>query len=108
VSQPPDAPWPLDSESRPQLDPTTVEDDEALAAAVDGLVAADPEARERLYVIVDHQELLRQSVDPDVWRLVLRVDERIVERWADVAVAIARWAFDAGRRHPLPQEEASS
>ncbi len=98
---PPSDPEPL------RLDPSVVADDESLAEAVDEFVRRDPLARERLHSVANQQELLRQVVDADTWRLALRLDEMIVERWSDVVVSVARWAFEEGRRHPLPAEDAS-
>jgi hypothetical protein len=104
VSNPP----PSDSEP-PALTPDVVMDDEALAEAVDAFIHQEPVANQRWHVIADHQELLRQALDSEIWKLALRIDEMVVERWADIAVGVARWAFDAGRRFPLaPSGERAS
>jgi hypothetical protein len=110
MSEPPGfPPPPSDPEPPLLLDSAVVADDEALAAAVDTFIAAEPEARARLHEIADQQELLRQCADAGLWRMILAVDEAIVERWAELVVKIARWAFEGGRRHPLCAEvEASS
>jgi hypothetical protein len=110
VSQRPDSPRPMPPPSEPEpptLDPEIVDDDESLAETVDEFVRRDPLARERLHSIADQQELLRQCVDADVWRLVLAVDDAVVERWSDVVVAVARWAFTQGQKHPAPPPEAT-
>jgi hypothetical protein len=92
-----------DADGRPVLDPAIVEDDELLGGAVDALILADPVARERAEQIAMHQGWLRSMVDPDVFRLVLEIEARLNERWADLSVVIARWAFEQGRRFPLPK-----
>ena len=98
----PSPPPPSDPQPPPALSPAIIADDEALAEAVDAFVANDGEATERLREIAAMQDALRAAVDTDVWQLVLRIDDMIVERWADLSVGIARLAFAAGQRHALP------
>ncbi len=87
----------------PALDPSIVEDDELLGVAVDQVIHADPDARRRSAEIVMYQGFLQAIVeDAGTWRLVLEIESRTSERWADLSVAIARWAFEHGRRFPLP------
>ena len=97
VSNPPSPPPPSDPEL-PALDPEIVEDDEALGEAVDRFIANNPEGRQRLHRIAFQQDCVRQIVDAGTWTVVLRMDEAIVERWADLAVEIARWAFNEGAK----------
>lgn len=104
----PSCPPPTDPDPPPTLNPDVVADDETLGEAVDAFIGADPEARARRAEIVVHQEALRSAVDGDVWGLVLHLDELTNARWADLAVVIARWAFEVGRRLPLSVEEATS
>jgi hypothetical protein len=96
----PFGPPPSDPEM-PVLTPDVAADDEALAEAVDAFINNDSVARAQLVEIADFQEALRGAVHADVWGIVLRLDELTTARWADLAVAIARWAFDAGRLFPL-------
>ena len=91
----------------PTLTPEVAADEELLAEAVDTFIATNRLAKERAQHIADHQEMLRQEVDGETWKLALQVDEMIVERWADVAVELARWAFNAGRSFPLAREGSS-
>jgi hypothetical protein len=86
----------------PRLTLDVVEDGESLSEAVDAFIQSNPEARQRLTEIAEHQEALRQSVDSETWKLVLRIDEMIVERWSDLAVDLTRWSFDAGRQFRWP------
>ena len=104
MNTPPSPPPPSDPEP-PSLTPEVVDDDEALAEAVDAFIAADPEARERLREIADLQECIRQTVDADTWRLFLQVEDGMSARLADLAVNIARWAFGARCASP-PREGA--
>ena len=90
-------------EGPPALDPSTVEDDEALALAVDQVIQADPVARTRASEIAMHQAWLQAAVeDAGTWRLYLDVVSRQDQRWDDLSLAIAKWAFNEGRKHPLP------
>jgi hypothetical protein len=108
---PPDSPRPLVApEGPPTLSPSIVEDDEALAEAVDQIIFMDVAARERLAEIGRYTEALRAfraALDPCAWQLLLRIDELTTARWADLTVGIAKWAFEQGRRFPLSIEEGS-
>ena len=91
----------------PTLDASIVEDDDALAEAVDAVIAADPQAQERAAAVNMHMGWLRAAVDADTWKLVLEIEARSNERFADLAVVIARWAFEQGRRFPILHETSS-
>jgi hypothetical protein len=108
VTESPDSPQGPVAEYEPQLDPEVVDDDVALAEVVDRQIHGNNLARTRLAEIPAHQDLLRQALDSETWKLALLIDELIVERWADVVVIIARHAYDAGRRFPLPLGEGST
>jgi hypothetical protein len=82
--------------------------DDELAEVVDALVRGEPRARERHEDICEHVELLRGCSEPDVWPLVEEIRGRIREREEALRLALARWAFDQGRRHPLPAGESAS
>jgi hypothetical protein len=97
-----------DADGRPVLDPAIVEDDELLGGAVDALILADPVARARAGEIARYQEYLRSIVEPETWRLYLELESRQNERWADLALQLAKAAFNEGRRHPLPQNGGAS
>ena len=83
----------------PTLTPEVAADDELLAEVVDEFIRRNQLARERAHQVASQQEILRQSVDADTWKLALEVDEMIVERWSDLAVEIAVWAFNEGVRN---------
>ena len=84
----------------PVLDPVTVADDELLGIAVDAVVLADFEARERMAEVFIFTEALRATLDADTWRTFMRYDELANERFAELLLVVARWAFAEGRRHP--------
>jgi len=96
-----DEPKPLESISRPQLDPTLVDDDERLGEMVDAVIAADIEARARMADIFVYTEALRASLDADTWITFLTYDELANGRFSELLLAVTRFAFAEGRRHPL-------
>jgi hypothetical protein len=108
MSQPPPPLYPSpEDEPVPQLTPEVVADDEDLGVLVDELVRRDPEARAGLRDIALRQDALRQG-DPEGWPLFLMVEEMMTARFADVVLVVARWAFMAGQRYPLPKTQTSN
>lgn len=91
----------------PTLDLMTVSDDEALGALVDAVVRLDPVARDRATAIDQHMRWLRCAVDADTWRLVVEIEARTNERWADLAVVLVKWGFEQGRGFPFTTEVSS-
>jgi hypothetical protein len=89
--------------SAPLLDPVIVSDEETLASAVDSFIGRDAGARRWHAWIVEEQERLRQAAPPDVWQMIMRLDEICVARWADLTLALARWAFEQGQQHPTSE-----
>jgi hypothetical protein len=96
-SPPPPLYAPPDAEPVPQLTLEIVAEDDELAEAVDRFIFLDPVARARVGCINLHQDALRVA-DPPTWPLYLRTEELMTERFADVSVEIARWAFNEGVR----------
>lgn len=84
------------------LDPGVVGDAVELGAAVDEVIRRDAVAGQRLREVNALGDILLQVVDPETWRLLLEVEFRSNERWADLLTVIARWAFEEGQRHPHP------
>ncbi len=86
----------------PQLTRAVVEDDERLEAAVDAFTSRDEDARGATDAVVDAQRVLRERIDDlgweQGWPLVLRMEELMNARHADLAVRIAKWAFQEGER----------
>jgi hypothetical protein len=82
----------------PPLSAEVVGDDDQLGEAVDDLIRRDRVASERTKDIIMLTEVVRDAVDPEGWRLVLEWESRSNERWADLAVVLARWAFNEGVR----------
>ena len=85
----------------PPLTPELAEDDERLGEAADYVIRIDPTASRRAHEIAEHQAWLRDAVDADAYRLVLEIEARQTERWADLLLVVAAWAFGEGRRFPM-------
>jgi len=81
-----------------------VADEELLAAAVDEFVRRDRTAAVTLAEIVRLHGALGQIIDDYWWPIWARAEELGTARWADLAVGIARWAFNEGRRFPAVGE----
>jgi len=94
-------PPPSNPEPPPTLDPDSVADDELLGMAVDAVVGADRDARERMLEIFRYAESLRAILDEETWRTFLVYDEHSNARFAELLLAVSRWAFEQGRRFPL-------
>jgi hypothetical protein len=92
----------------PGLSPEVVADDEALGEAVDAVIRLDPVAGRRAQEVAEYQGWLRECVDAEAWKLCLEIDARQTEKWADVVVRVAAWAFEEGRRFPVLTSEAES
>ena len=88
----------------PALTPEIVADDVDLAAAVDRFMFENVAARDQQVEILHRQEVLQIMLDPDAWQAALQLEEATTARWADLAVEIARWAFQEGQRFPVLPE----
>lgn len=104
---PPSYPRPTEDEPVPSLDPETVEDDDELALAVDALVHRNYQGRVRQWEVAQLYEVVRQGVDAETWRFVLRIEELTNARWADLSVELVREAWRAGQKFALPKSETS-
>jgi hypothetical protein len=100
-------PPPSEPEPPPTLDPATVADDD-LVETIEIFIAADTVAQERLDWIAYHRDLLRQALDATTLGWVLDIHRMADEREDHLRVALVRWAFDVGRRFPLPAGEVST
>jgi hypothetical protein len=95
-----------DGAELPALDVATVEDDDDLAAAIRVLIHADASSSQRLADIEDWIDMLSACVaDDGVLRVAAEVRVRVLAEADELALAIARWAFDQGRRHPVAGED---
>ena len=90
-----------DKPELPRLTPELVEDEERLGEVADSVMRIDPTASRRAHEMAEHQAWLRDAVDPETWKLVLEVEARQTERWADVLLVVAAWAYGEGRRFPM-------
>lgn len=84
----------------PALTPEIVADDTDLAAVVDRFILMDPAAKDQQVEILQRQEVLQIILDPEQWQAALQLEEITTARWSDLAVEIARWAFQEGQRFP--------
>lgn len=82
----------------PPRTPTTVASDEALSAAIDSLLRADPIWTRDTGAVGEAQDPLRADCDDEAWQAYLDVEARVNERLADALELVARWAFGEGRR----------
>ena len=93
----------------PSLDEWVVEVEEELADAVDAIVRQDGRARGRQAGIEEAFDLVRTCADnAGTVSMLEEARAKIAEREADLLCAVARWAFDQGRRYPFPGEAGSS
>jgi hypothetical protein len=86
----------------PPLTREIVEDDVALAEAVDVVILMDPEASRRAAALLEQLEDLHVMLDHGQWQAFLTLEASINERWAELALVIARWAYNEGLRSAPP------
>lgn len=91
----------------PALDPLAIADDQLLAEAVDAVVLADREARARMEEIFIYVETLRAVLDQDEWKTLMQYDQLANERFSELLLVIARWAFTEGARHGVRPRAAT-
>ncbi len=82
----------------PELTPDIVNDDAALAACVDALIESDPGASAQAAAINKVATAVRHRLEAASWGEALELEAKINARWSDLAVVIARWAFEQGFR----------
>jgi hypothetical protein len=82
----------------PRLDAQLVADDKRLALTIDEATRTVPGFRRSTEAILRLQAELRDRLDDDQWRAFLRLDEAVTARFADLTVAVVRWAYAEGRR----------
>ena len=82
----------------PELTPDIVNDDAALAACVDALIESDPGASAQAAAINKVATAVRHRLEAASWGEALELEAKINARWSDLAVVIARWAFEQGVR----------
>lgn len=75
-----------------------IDDDELVAAAADAIVLHDVEARRLQEEILLQEEIIKNVVGTADWSLLLVLDEMKNERFSELLLVIARWAFSSGVR----------
>ena len=83
----------------PRLNPAIVVDDRQFAVLIDEFIQSDPTDRAHRDTVVVLQAHLREHVAADVWPVVLKLDETVIARLADLSLAVARWAYLEGLRY---------
>lgn len=81
-----------------RLTSATLKDEQAVTAAIDALLIAEPETRTRRRRILRLQKALHALVGEDAWQRYLAIEEAVNERHMDELVRVAAWAFKEGRR----------
>jgi hypothetical protein len=97
---PPDPPDDHHDDDAPRLTPAVVDDDEDLIAALTQFAARDPEEVERRQEAEHITNAIRPNVEPDVWRLLELLLQRLAAAHEDQMIKATRWAFAEGRQHP--------
>ena len=81
----------------PQLSPEVVAEDQALANAIDALLARDRQMRVHRIEILRLQQELRAVASPETWQAYLLVEGASNARLERALRKVARWAFSEGR-----------
>jgi hypothetical protein len=83
----------------PCLTAAIMDDDDALAMAVNELLLGSKSIRRFSKRVRQAQERLQQVADRRVWKRYLQLEEIINDRTNRETDLIIRWAFEAGKRH---------
>lgn len=82
----------------PRLTLPMLKDEQAVTAAIDTLLIAEPETKMRRRKILRLQKALHALVGEDAWQRYLAIEEAVNERHVDELVRVAAWAFKEGVR----------
>lgn len=82
----------------PRLTSEIVADDSRLLGIVDELLLADKNYRRLTVRILEAQHRLQTLCDTDAWLAYLDVEQLVTERANVMLAAVARFAFQEGRR----------
>jgi len=85
----------------PCLTAAIVNDDDALAMAVNDLLLGSKTIRKLSKRVRHGQERLQLVVDRRAWKRYLRLEELVNDRTNRETDVIIRWAFEAGKRHGI-------
>jgi hypothetical protein len=83
----------------PCLTTDIMNDDDALAMAINELLLGSPVVRKLSKRVRRGQDRLERAVDRKAWKLYLRLEELVNDRTSRETDLLVRWAFDAGKRH---------
>jgi hypothetical protein len=82
----------------PALTTRVVESDEQLAKAIDDLIQRDQDAAELALEVTTAQARLRALAGRDAWTVALRIEELMIQRWAELSLALVRFGFLEGQK----------
>jgi predicted nucleic acid-binding Zn-ribbon protein len=85
----------------PCLTAAIVNDDDALAVAMNELLLGSKTIRKLSKRVRRTQERLQQVVDRKAWKRYLKLEELVNDRTSQETDRIVRWAFEAGKRHGI-------
>jgi hypothetical protein len=83
----------------PCLTADIMNDDDALALAVNELLLGSPIVRKLSKRVRRGQDHLERAVDRRAWKQYLKLEEIINDRTSRETDILVRWAFEAGKRH---------
>lgn len=86
----------------PRLSPENLRDPSKLGGLIDAVVGSSDNYRRLTAKILDHQRRLQELASEDAWIEYLHVEEATTARMDVMLTAVARWAFNEGRR-PRPR-----
>lgn len=89
------------TKTNPNLTPEVVADEGATVAQIDRLLRRNPQHRKHVRAILKAQEALHRVLSDREWQVYLTLEAAVNARFSDALLAVARWAFEQGRRHPL-------
>jgi hypothetical protein len=73
-------------------------DGEMLGLVMDGVLAGSKPIKKLTKRVLKAQRRPHRAVDPDAWRIYLRLEELVNERDSMQAELLVKWAFTAGAR----------
>jgi hypothetical protein len=83
----------------PCLTAEIMNDDDALALAINELLLRSPAIRKLSNRVRRGQDRLERAVDRRAWKRYLKLEEVTNDRTSRETDLLVRWAFEAGKRH---------
>jgi len=87
--------------SLPPLSPKVLVQDQALAKAIDEVLAANSvDLQQR---VAEARQQLQTMLTADQWEAYLAVEQAVAARWAEASVTLVVWAFNEGQKNTGPR-----